>query len=169
MTSNFYFSLKISFFLEREKKRKSEWEEGHRQGISCRLLLSTEPDAGLKPMTFTSKSEIKPRLECPTDWTTKAPEGLAFFKFFKNFYLLMIVTQRERGRDTGRGRSRLHAPGARPGIWSRVSRIAPWAKGRHQIAAPPRDPWHWSLVRAPGQVLSGTCLVHSPLKSWQLF
>ena len=54
----------------------------------------------------------------------------------------MIVTERERerGRDTGRGRSRLHAPGARCGIRSRVSRIAPWAKGRHQTAAPPRDP-----------------------------
>ena len=54
----------------------------------------------------------------------------------------MIVTQRERerGRDTGRGRSRLHAPGARCGIRARVSRIAPWAKGRRQTAAPPRDP-----------------------------
>ena len=52
----------------------------------------------------------------------------------------MIVTQRERGRDIGRGRSRLHAPGARRGIRSRVSRIAPWAKGRRQTAAPPRDP-----------------------------
>ena len=41
----------------------------------------------------------------------------------------MIVTHREgeRGRDTGRGKSRLHALGARHGIRSRVSRIAPWA------------------------------------------
>ena len=53
----------------------------------------------------------------------------------------MIVTERERGRDTGRGRSRLHAPGARCGTRSRVSRIAPWAKGRRQAAAPPRDPY----------------------------
>ena len=54
----------------------------------------------------------------------------------------MIVTERERerGRDIGRGRSRLHAPEARCGIRSRVSRIAPWAKGRRQTAAPPRDP-----------------------------
>ena len=54
----------------------------------------------------------------------------------------MIVTQRERERrrDTGRGRSRLHAPGARYGIRSWVSRIAPWAKGRHQTTATPRDP-----------------------------
>ena len=48
--------------------------------------------------------------------------------------------ERERGRDTGRRRSRLHAPGARRGIRSRVSRIAPWAKGRRQTAEPPRDP-----------------------------
>ncbi|KAM8917953.1 zinc finger protein 10 isoform 1-T1 [Lycaon pictus] len=39
-------------------------------------------------------------------------------------------TVRERGRDIGRGRSRLHALGARRGIRSRVSRITPWAKGR---------------------------------------
>ena len=61
----------------------------------------------------------------------------------------MIVThtqrERERGRDTGRGRSRLHAPGAPRGIQSRVSRIAPWAKGRHQTAAPPRDPENYKL------------------------
>ncbi|XP_048963313.1 PABIR family member 2-like isoform X11 [Canis lupus baileyi] len=48
--------------------------------------------------------------------------------------------ERQRGRDTGRRRSRLHAPGARRGIRSRVSRITPWAKGRRQTAAPPRDP-----------------------------
>ena len=64
-----------------------------------------------------------------------------FFIFFNIFYLFMVVTERERerGRDIGRGRSRLHAPGARRGIRSRVSRIAPWAKGRGQTAAPPRD------------------------------
>ena len=39
----------------------------------------------------------------------------------------MRERERERGRDIGRGRSRLHAPGARRGIRSRVSRIAPWA------------------------------------------
>ena len=65
--------------------------------------------------------------------------------FFFNFYLFMIVTERERHRDTGRGRSRLHAPGARRGIRSRVSRIVPWAKGRGQTAAPPRDPYNDDL------------------------
>ena len=63
----------------------------------------------------------------------------------------MIVTQRERerGRDTGRGRSRLHALGARCGIRSRVSRIAPWAKGRRQTAAPPRHPDYCSFIVCP--------------------
>ena len=56
----------------------------------------------------------------------------------------MIV--RERGRDIGRGRSRLHAPGARYGTRSQVSRIAPWAKGRRQTTAPPRDPNLVSLI-----------------------
>ena len=35
---------------------------------------------------------------------------LFYLFIFKDlFFLLMIDTQRERGRDTGRGRSRLHA------------------------------------------------------------
>ena len=38
--------------------------------------------------------------------------NLALSIFFLIFYLFMIVTERERGRDTGGGRSRLHAPGA---------------------------------------------------------
>ena len=68
--------------------------------------------------------------------------------FFFNFYLFMIVRgiERERGRDTGRGRSRLHTLGARRGIRSRVSRIAPWAKGRRQTAAPPRDPHIYTFL-----------------------
>ena len=50
------------------------------------------------------------------------------------------MIEREREADTGRGRSRPHAPGARRGIRFRDPRIAPWAKGRRQTAAPPRDP-----------------------------
>ena len=76
-----------------------------------------------------------------------------FLNFFFNFYLFMIVTerQRERGRDIGRGRSRLHALGGRRGIRgirSLVSRITPWAKGRRQTAAPPRDPPTWAFLRS---------------------
>ena len=66
-----------------------------------------------------------------------------FIFFFKDFiYLFMIVTQRERDREAetqaeGEAGS---MQGARRGIRSRVSRIMPWAKGRRQTAAPPRDP-----------------------------
>ena len=41
----------------------------------------------------------------------------------------MRDTHRERGRDSGRGRSRLHAPGARCGTRSWDPRITPWAEG----------------------------------------
>ena len=48
---------------------------------------------------------------------------------------------RERGRNTGRGRSRLHAGSQ---MWDLISprtpKITPWAKGRRQILEPPRDP-----------------------------
>ena len=69
----------------------------------------------------------------------------------------MIVTERERGRDTGIGRSRLHASGARCGIRSWVSRIAPWAKGRRQTAAPPRDP-HLFIFKYLFTYLGKRCL-----------
>ena len=49
----------------------------------------------------------------------------------------MIDIYIERGRDTGRGRSRLRA---RRRTQSRDSRIALWAKGRCQTTEPPRDP-----------------------------
>ena len=48
--------------------------------------------------------------------------------FFKDFiYLLMRDTERERGRDTGRGRSSVQ--GAQRGTRSEVFRITPWAAG----------------------------------------
>ena len=71
-----------------------------------------------------------------------------FFIFLFFIFILFIYDshrERERGRDTGRGRSRVHAPGARRGIRSRVFRIGPWAKGRCQTAAPPRDPIKWHI------------------------
>ena len=52
----------------------------------------------------------------------------------------MIVTQREREAETQAKGEPGSMQGARRGIRSGVSRIAPWAKGRRQTAAPPRDP-----------------------------
>ena len=66
-----------------------------------------------------------------------------------SFLIFFYDSHRERGRDTGRGRSRLHAPGAQSGIRSRVSRIATWAKGKCQTTEPPRDsPVFWFLFVA---------------------
>ena len=52
----------------------------------------------------------------------------------------MIVTEREREAETQAEGEAGSMQGARRGIRSRVSRIAPWAKGRRQTTAPPRDP-----------------------------
>ena len=58
----------------------------------------------------------------------------------------MIVTQRERerGRDTGRGRSRLHA-GCPMWTRSRISRITPWAEGGTKPLSHPGCPISKSL------------------------
>ena len=53
----------------------------------------------------------------------------------------MIVTHRERGAETqaeGEAGSMHREPDVGFDPWS--TRIAPWAKGRRQTAAPPRDP-----------------------------
>ena len=47
----------------------------------------------------------------------------------------MRDTERERDRDIGRGRSRLHAGSP---IWD--SGMMPWTKGRHSTTEPPRHP-----------------------------
>ena len=52
----------------------------------------------------------------------------------------MIDTEIEREAETQEEGEAGSMPGARRGTRSRVSRIAPWAKGRHQTAEPPRDP-----------------------------
>ena len=63
-----------------------------------------------------------------------------FLLKFLFIYDSHTLRERERGGDIGRERSRLHVPGAQCETRSRVSRITPWAKGRRQTAAPPRDP-----------------------------
>ena len=63
---------------------------------------------------------------------TQAPFTPPCLFFFLRFYLCIherhTRREREKGRDTGRGRSRLHA-GSPSGTWSQVSRIRPWAEG----------------------------------------
>ena len=65
--------------------------------------------------------------------------------FFKDF-LYLLMRDRERGRDPGRGRGRLPAgnpvqdsiPG--PGVTA-------WARGRHSTAEPPGGPWTQRFLR----------------------
>ena len=64
--------------------------------------------------------------------------AMSILIFFNFIYLFIQDRHRERGRDTGRGRSG-SMQGARCGTRSRVSRIMPWAEGRRQTAEPPRD------------------------------
>ena len=73
--------------------------------------------------------------------------------FLTSFINFFYDSHRERGRDTGRGRSRLRALWVQRGIRSRVTRIATWAKGRCQTAEPP---WHplFSTSRGPFTVFS---------------
>ena len=58
------------------------------------------------------------------------------------FFKILSIHNRQRGRDTGRGRSRLHAGSLRAwhGTRSWVSSIMPWAEGRCQTSEPPSDP-----------------------------
>ena len=92
----------------------------------------------------------------------------SFLFLFLFFNLFMIGTQweRERGRDTVRGRSRLHAPGAWRGIRSRVFRIAPWAKGRYQTPVPPRDPLIDVLNRRANELLQDATWIRHHLPFW---
>ena len=63
---------------------------------------------------------------------------LSVYSFFKTI-LFIYSWERERGGDTGRGRSRFHA-GAWCGTQSRDSRITPWAESKRSTAEPPRCP-----------------------------
>ena len=59
--------------------------------------------------------------------------------FFLRFYLFMIDIERERGRDTGRGRSRLHA---RSPMWDSIPKTLDHTlNGRQTLnPEPPRHP-----------------------------
>ena len=52
----------------------------------------------------------------------------------------MRDTERERVAETQAGEEAGSMQGAQRRTQSQVSRIKPWAKGRHSTAEPPRDP-----------------------------
>ena len=110
--------LFIYLFREHELGELGELGDGQRvrEKENLRLPLSIDtpphpaPDLGLDLMTLRSWPEPKSRV------------SIFFFFFFNFLFIYDSHRKRERGR--------LHAPGARRGIPSWVSRIAPWAKGR---------------------------------------
>ena len=88
---------------------------------------------------------------------TKYPKCPDFFKSF--FFIRSLETHRERGRDTGRGRSTSMQGGQR-GTWSQVSRIIPGLKAGTKPLSYPGIPakcpdFNWkSLISSTQQNLS---------------
>ena len=79
------------------------------------------------------------------------------------FFKILFITDRERGRDIGRGRSRLPA-GAQCGTWSQNPRIMIWAEGRCSTTGPCRHPPRFQH-RNPSNVPLGATLLVTVLQS----
>ena len=144
LSSQMFFILFFLFFYDSHTHR----ERGKDIGRGRSRLHEPGARRGIRSWVSRIAPWAKGRRQ-----TAAPPRDPSFF-FFNFIYLFMRDTERERGRDTGRGRSRLHAPGARRGIRSRVFRITPWAKGRRQTAAPPRDPYYSDLYARENDNLS---------------
>ena len=78
---------------------------------------------------------------------------LSFFFFFKDF-IYLFLRDTGRGRDIGRGRSRI-LWGAWCGPWSQDPGITTWAKGRCSTTKPPKCPGEATLI-VPTKVLPGS-------------
>ena len=63
---------------------------------------------------------------------------------------------RDREAETGRGRSRLHAPGAGRGIPSWVSRIRPWAEDGARPLSHPGCPIIYELCEEIDKTITRT-------------
>ena len=127
----FFFKIYL-FMIERERQRHRRREKQ----APCR-----KPDVGLDPGTPGS---------CPGPKAGAKPlshPGIPPL-FFLAIYLFMHErhTERERGRDTGRGRSRLHAGSP---TWDSILGLQDHAPGcrRRQTAAPRGLPKSGSLNR----------------------
>ena len=70
--------LKIYLFeKERERKREMRWGGG--ENPHAVNPLSMEPTVRLDPRTLKSWPELKPRVECSTDWAPQVPH-IRYFK-----------------------------------------------------------------------------------------
>ena len=73
---------------------------------------------------------------CPSS-STPCRDSTSVFSHLKKNFIYLLTRRRERGRDKGRGRSRLPS-GCE--TWSQDPGITTWAKGRHSTTEPPRCP-----------------------------
>ena len=120
----FFFKILFIYSLEtdrvREAETQAEGEAGSMQGARCG---TRSWDSRITPWAKGRRSTAEP----PRD---------PHVCIFKNLIYLFIEAERERGRDTGRGRSRLHA---RSPMWDSILGLQDHTPGwrRHQTAAPP--------------------------------
>ena len=113
------------------------------------------PQASGPSPSFSSES-----CDFKTPWEKKKPNKRYIFKkikprnqvnakeagvfevrsFFFLRFIYLFVKDTEKGRDTGRGRSRLHVGCP---MWDSIPdpRIMPWAEGGCSTTEPPRHPW----------------------------
>ena len=128
----FFFFFRFYLFIhethtQREAETQAEGGAGSMRGARCgtqsptpgsqpKLKADAQPLSPQAPQdTLFLSSRVAVYLGLQSDVKTLGVEGrkavvLSFlFFFFLRFYLCIHERHRERGRDTGRGRSRLHA------------------------------------------------------------
>lgn len=142
--------------------------EGEGERSLAGFTLSMEPDTGLSLRTLRSWPELKSRVRCLTDWTTQASQRALIF--FLRSHLFIHERHTERGRDTGRRRSRLHVrilmqdsiPGPRDHALSQRQKLNHWATQVPQelwLLIPPASMWEMVLGVAKVEAVT--------LISWQ--
>ena len=99
---------------EGERERQAEGEAGFMQGAQCG--------------TRSRVSRITPWAEGGAKLLSH-PGIPSSMYFFKKDFIYLFMRDTERGRDTGRGRSRLHAGSQ---TWDLIPglQVTPWAEGR---------------------------------------
>ena len=151
----FFFFIYYSWETQREKEAETQ-AEGEAGSMHREPAVRFDPGspgswpgpkAGAKPLHHPGIPKLRPlkRVLGYKKFPQLLWEVLVYlFFFFLRFYLFMRDTERERGRDTGRGRSRLHAgepdvgldpgtPGSYPGPKVVLNHWATWAAPKQNL------------------------------------
>ena len=131
----------------RSQSRRSSPFSSPSKGSSWKPLASVPPLTEPSPPPWGCVYRLRSHVVSPAAFSRS-------FFFFFNSYLFMIVTERERGRDTGRGRSRLPAGNPMRAHEPRVPlpppqpppRIQPREEGSRPTTEPPRRPSLFSFL-----------------------